>query len=93
MQLMSLLFGTNSAITMCCNITSPLLLSRSPGGTPVRRRGNKGGAALLNDPAALIAEALKRKFAQHCHNCSSDKENSLELSPFGSPDPPKVCLP
>ncbi|XP_060947754.1 mitochondrial fission regulator 2 [Limanda limanda] len=65
-------------------------VERSPGGTPVRRRRSKGGGALLNDPAALIAEALKRKFAQYRHNNSSDKENSLELSPFGSPDSPKV---
>lgn len=69
-----------------------LLLSRSPGGTPVGRRRSKGGAALLNDPAALIAEALKRKFAKHRHNNSSDKENSLDLSPFGSPEVPKVCF-
>ncbi|XP_042359579.1 mitochondrial fission regulator 2 [Plectropomus leopardus] len=67
-------------------------VKRSPGGTPVRKRRSKGGAALLNDPAALIAEALKRKFAQHRHNSSSDKENSLELSPFGSPETPKVPL-
>lgn len=66
---------------------------RSPGGTPIRRRRSKGGAALLSDPAALIAEALKRKFAQHRHNNSSDKENSLDLSPFGSPETPKVCFP
>ncbi|KAI3364365.1 hypothetical protein L3Q82_011162, partial [Scortum barcoo] len=64
-------------------------VERSPGGTPVRRRRSKGGAALLNDPAALIAEALKRKFAQYRHNNSSDKENSLELSPFSSPETPK----
>nr|XP_020449260.1 mitochondrial fission regulator 2-like [Monopterus albus] len=61
----------------------------SPGGTPLRRH-SKGGTALINDPAALIAEALKRKFAHHRHNISSDKENSRELSPFGSPDTPKV---
>ncbi|XP_044025789.1 mitochondrial fission regulator 2 [Siniperca chuatsi] len=67
-------------------------VERSPGGTPVRRRRSKGGAALLSDPAALIAEALKIKFAQHRHNNSSDKENSLELSPFGSPETPKVPL-
>lgn len=67
-------------------------VERSPGGTPVRKRRSKGGAALLSDPAALIAEALKRKFAQHRHNNSSDKENSLELSPFSSPETPKVPL-
>uniref|UniRef100_A0A096LRL7 Mitochondrial fission regulator n=1 Tax=Poecilia formosa TaxID=48698 RepID=A0A096LRL7_POEFO len=66
-------------------------VQRSPGGTPVRRRSSKCDTALLNDPAALIARALKTKFAQHRHNTSSDKENSLELSPFGSPDvPPQV---
>ncbi|XP_053699571.1 mitochondrial fission regulator 2 [Synchiropus splendidus] len=64
-------------------------VERSPGGTPVNRRRSKGISALQNDPAALIAEALKRKFALHRHNCSSDKENSIDLSPFGSPDVPK----
>uniref|UniRef100_A0A3B5ARX7 Mitochondrial fission regulator n=1 Tax=Stegastes partitus TaxID=144197 RepID=A0A3B5ARX7_9TELE len=64
--------------------------TRSPGGTPVRRRRSKGAPALLSDPAALIADALKRKFAQHRLNSSSDKENSVELSPFGSPETPKV---
>uniref|UniRef100_A0A3Q2XZF1 Mitochondrial fission regulator n=1 Tax=Hippocampus comes TaxID=109280 RepID=A0A3Q2XZF1_HIPCM len=67
-------------------------VERSPGGTPVQRRRRIGGGAVAKDPAALIAEALKRKFAQHRHNNSSDKENSLESSPFGSPDAPKVCL-
>ncbi|XP_017282766.1 mitochondrial fission regulator 2 [Kryptolebias marmoratus] len=67
-------------------------VQRSPGGTPVKRRRSKGGAALLNDPAALIAEALKRKFTQQRHNISSDKENSVELSPFGSPETPQVSL-
>ncbi|KAK2856321.1 hypothetical protein Q5P01_005056 [Channa striata] len=65
-------------------------VERSPGGKPVRRQCSKGTAALLNDPAALIADALKRKFAHHRHNISSDKENSLELSPFSSPEMPKV---
>ncbi|XP_024912661.1 mitochondrial fission regulator 2 isoform X2 [Cynoglossus semilaevis] len=65
-------------------------VERSPGGTPVSRRHSKGQAALFCDPAALIADALKRKFAHHHHNNSSDKENSLELSPFGSPETPKV---
>lgn len=65
-------------------------VQRSPGGTPVSRRSSKCDTALLNDPAALIARALKKKFAQHRHNTSSDKENSLELSPFGSPDTPPV---
>ncbi|XP_029352669.1 mitochondrial fission regulator 2 [Echeneis naucrates] len=66
-------------------------VERSPGGTPVMKRRSRGGAALLNDPAALIAEALKRKFAHHRHNNSSDKENSVDLSPFGSPETPKAA--
>ncbi|XP_051908975.1 mitochondrial fission regulator 2 [Hippocampus zosterae] len=65
-------------------------VERSPGGTPVQKRPSIGGGAIAKDPAALIAEALKRKFAQHRHNNSSDKENSLESSPFGSPDAPKM---
>ncbi|XP_054617456.1 mitochondrial fission regulator 2 [Dunckerocampus dactyliophorus] len=65
-------------------------VERSPGGTPVNRRQSKGGAAAKNDPASLIAEALKRKFAQHRHNSSDDKENSLELSQFSSPDTAKT---
>uniref|UniRef100_A0A3B4G4S3 Mitochondrial fission regulator n=1 Tax=Pundamilia nyererei TaxID=303518 RepID=A0A3B4G4S3_9CICH len=67
--------------------------TRSPGGTPINRGRSKGGTALLNDPAALIAEALKKKFTHLRHNTSSDKENSLELSPFGSPESPKVPHP
>lgn len=59
----------------------------------MKRRRSKGVSASLSDPAALIAEALKRKFAQSHHNHSSDKENSLELSPFGSPETPKVGFP
>lgn len=65
-------------------------VKRSPGGTPVKKRRSKGGAVILSDPAALIAEALKRKFSHYRHNVSSDKENSLEVSPFGSPETPKV---
>ncbi|XP_052380570.1 mitochondrial fission regulator 2 [Oncorhynchus keta] len=61
-------------------------VQRSPGGTPVRRRRSKG-AALLSDPASMIAEALRRKFAHRRLDDSYDKENhSVELSPFGSPD-------
>ncbi|XP_070843706.1 mitochondrial fission regulator 2 [Chaetodon trifascialis] len=84
--------GIPSMLDVLKNLNQVKLRSveRSPGGTPIRRRRSKGVAALPNDPAALIAEALKRKFAQHRHNTSSDKENSRELSPFGSPETPKV---
>ncbi|XP_074470886.1 mitochondrial fission regulator 2 [Sebastes fasciatus] len=86
--------GIPSMLDVLQNLNQVKLRSveRSPGGTPVRRRHSKKGAALLSDPAALIAQALKRKFAQHRLNNSSDKENSLELSPFGSPETPKVAL-
>ncbi|XP_071268556.1 mitochondrial fission regulator 2 [Salvelinus alpinus] len=67
-------------------------VQRSPGGTPVQRRRSKG-TALPSDPASMIAEALRRKFAHHRLNDSYDKENrSAELSPFGSPDT-SPCIP
>ncbi|KAI5612118.1 mitochondrial fission regulator 2 [Silurus asotus] len=67
-------------------------IERSPGGTPVRKRRSKG-AACVSDPAALIAEALKRKFAHRQRDDSFDKENrSAEPSPFSSPDTPRVPI-
>ncbi|KAG9347670.1 hypothetical protein JZ751_005243 [Albula glossodonta] len=64
-------------------------VERSPGGTPVRKRSKKAVAS--GDPAALIAEALKRKFAHRYKEDSFDKENrSSEISPFGSPEIPIV---
>ncbi|KAJ8275285.1 hypothetical protein COCON_G00099100 [Conger conger] len=64
-------------------------VERSPGGTPMRKRSKK--VVALGDPAALIAEALKRKFAHRHKEDSFDKENrSVELSPFGSPDIPTI---
>ncbi|KAG5846431.1 hypothetical protein ANANG_G00114890 [Anguilla anguilla] len=66
-------------------------VERSPGGTPVMKRSKK--AVTLGDPAALIAEALKRKFAHRRKEDSFDKENrSFELSPFGSPRFPVSLL-
>ncbi|XP_051948089.1 mitochondrial fission regulator 2 [Xyrauchen texanus] len=65
-------------------------VERSPGGTPVKRRKSKG-MACSSDPAALIAEALKRKFAHRLREVSFGKENcSAEPSPFSSPDTPKI---
>ena len=55
------------------------------------RKRRSRGSALPNDPAALIAEALRKKFAYRRHDDSNDKENrSAELSPFGSPEVPPV---
>lgn len=66
---------------------------RSPGGTPVRLRRRTLGKALPSDPASIIAEALKKKFACRQLEDSFDKENcSSELSPFGSPEVPCVSL-
>ncbi|XP_010881374.2 mitochondrial fission regulator 2 [Esox lucius] len=67
-------------------------VERSPGGTPVRTQRRKA-TVCAGDPAAMIAEALKRKFTHHRLNDSYDKENcSAELSPFGSPDV-SPCVP
>uniref|UniRef100_A0A8C4SKQ1 Mitochondrial fission regulator n=1 Tax=Erpetoichthys calabaricus TaxID=27687 RepID=A0A8C4SKQ1_ERPCA len=63
-------------------------VERSPGGTPVMRKDRQ--RVSLSDPAALIADALKRKFAHRQKEDSFDKENrSFDASPFGSPENPK----
>ncbi|XP_077208008.1 mitochondrial fission regulator 2 [Paroedura picta] len=63
-------------------------VERSPGGTPLpkARKVIRGQW----DPAALIAEALKEKFAAHSNDDDSfDKENrSSDASPFSSPETP-----
>ncbi|XP_043932302.1 mitochondrial fission regulator 2 [Protopterus annectens] len=62
---------------------------RSPGGTPVKRKDKR---ASLSDPAALIADALKRKFAHTFNNDSTDTENqSFDPSSFSSPDTPRFA--
>ncbi|XP_003223335.2 mitochondrial fission regulator 2 isoform X2 [Anolis carolinensis] len=65
-------------------------VERSPGGTPLPKTKKK----MLSqwDPAAVIAEALKEKFASQSNNDDSfDKENrSYGASPFSSPDTPMV---
>ncbi|MFT7797496.1 mitochondrial fission regulator 2 isoform X1 [Arapaima gigas] len=66
------------------------VVDRSPGGTPVRKVKMKASVP-SSDPAAIIAEALKRKFAHRHQEESFDKENhSFESSPFGSPEVPSV---
>ncbi|XP_070808439.1 mitochondrial fission regulator 2 [Pituophis catenifer annectens] len=63
-------------------------VEKSPGGTPLLKR-NKIKPSQW-DPAALIAEALKEKFASQSDD-SFDKENSsYGASPFSSPDTPMV---
>ncbi|XP_069743337.1 mitochondrial fission regulator 2 [Narcine bancroftii] len=64
------------------------VVERSPGGTPMGRK--PATKASISDPAALIADALKRKFAHSYLNDSSDKENeSFEFSPLSSPETPR----
>ncbi|XP_041108399.1 mitochondrial fission regulator 2 [Polyodon spathula] len=64
-------------------------VERSPGGTPVMKKDKK--QVSLSDPAALIADALKRKFAHRHKEDSFDKENrSFETSPFGSPETRRI---
>ncbi|KAF7254625.1 Mitochondrial fission regulator 2 [Varanus komodoensis] len=65
-------------------------VERSPGGTPLPK--TKKIMQSSWDPAALIAEALKEKFASQSNGEDSfDKENrSYGASPFSSPDTPVV---
>ena len=42
---------------------------RSPGGTPMNKRDPDSSQPASNDPAAVIAQALRRKFA---HNVFQD---------------------
>jgi hypothetical protein len=57
---------------------------RSPGGTPLRQ---KPVPLDSDDPAALIARALKKKFAHRYMSPDSEKENSHERN-FSSPSSP-----
>ncbi|XP_048345972.1 mitochondrial fission regulator 2 isoform X2 [Sphaerodactylus townsendi] len=65
-------------------------IERSPGGTPLPK--TKKVNRLQWDPAALIAKALKEKFAAHSsYDDSFDKENrSSDASPFSSPETPVI---
>ncbi|KAG7177661.1 Mitochondrial fission regulator 2-like [Homarus americanus] len=58
-------------------------VSRSPGGTPVRSRPKSPAP---NDPAAIIAAALKKRFA-NMHSDSPEKEANEESNEYdSSPD-------
>lgn len=65
-------------------------IDRSPGGTPLPK--TKKIMQPQWDPATLIAEALKEKFASHLNDDDSfDKENrSSDASPFSSPGTPMI---
>lgn len=61
-------------------------VERSPGGTPLRKTPLPADG---NDPASIIAQALKKKFAhRRRHEVNSpdaNKENNSSMSPFGTP--------
>lgn len=61
-------------------------VERSPGGTPLRKTPLPADG---NDPASIIAQALKKKFAhRRRHEVNSpdaNKENNSLMSPFGTP--------
>ncbi|XP_029452481.1 mitochondrial fission regulator 2 isoform X2 [Rhinatrema bivittatum] len=63
-------------------------VERSPGGTPITKTKKRNS---LSDPAALIAHALKQKFAHRKNDDDSfGKENkSFEDSSFSSPETPR----
>ncbi|XP_041358804.1 mitochondrial fission regulator 2-like [Gigantopelta aegis] len=56
-------------------------VKRSPGGTPFRQKP----AIENNDPASIIAQALKKKFA-HRHLFSPDRNKENHDSSFSSPE-------
>ncbi|XP_067874903.1 mitochondrial fission regulator 2 [Heterodontus francisci] len=61
------------------------VVERSPGGTPMGKK--PAIKASVSDPAALIADALKRKFSYRYMNDSSDNENQpFEFTPLSSPE-------
>ncbi|XP_060676520.1 mitochondrial fission regulator 2 isoform X3 [Hemiscyllium ocellatum] len=64
------------------------VVARSPGGTPMRKK--PAIKTPVSDPAALIADALKRKFSHRYMNDSSDYENEpFDFSPLSSPETSK----
>ncbi|CAG5122248.1 unnamed protein product, partial [Candidula unifasciata] len=54
-------------------------IERSPGGTPVKRRLEREPT----DPAAIIAQALKKKFSSHW-GFSSESDKDYDSSSFAS---------
>lgn len=58
-------------------------IQRTPGGTPIKPKSRKRES--VSDPASVIAQALKKKFAnQLIHSPDRDKEN--DSHGFSSPD-------
>jgi hypothetical protein len=59
------------------------IFCRSPGGTPIKPKSRKRES--VSDPASVIAQALKKKFAnQIIHSPDIDKEN--DSHGFSSPE-------
>ena len=62
------------------------LFNRSPGGTPLKQRANLSDD---NDPASLIAQALKKKFASRIlHSPRSPLSPNTDENIISSPDSP-----
>lgn len=61
-------------------------VQRSPGGTPLRK---PAVSTVGSDPASIIAQALKKKFAHRrrleANSPDTNKENNSPGSPFGTP--------
>ncbi|XP_022089675.1 mitochondrial fission regulator 1-like [Acanthaster planci] len=66
-------------------------VARSPGGTPIRQKPRPTTA---NDAAALIAQALKRKFArQRAEESPDNKENNVWVTPSPKKNSPRNASP
>jgi len=63
---------------------------RSPGGTPYRMQRDPAEFD-CSDPAALIARALKKKFAAQRRNCDSPDAKKYNDSPASSSDDRSEC--
>lgn len=65
--------------TSCVVVTEfrSYTLRRSPGGTPLVKNSTKPAAdARTTDPQAIIAAALRRKFAHRAAQCSPEKDST-----------------
>lgn len=67
-------------------------VKRSPGGTPLRTKTHTQDPS-TDDPAAIIAHALRKKFSHRIFQDSPDKENlDSSYNEFDSPGPSKVLF-
>jgi hypothetical protein len=55
-------------------------IQKSPGGTPMRPKAGYGSSSSTDDPAAIIANALRLKFSHRIFQDSPGKENTSDNS-------------